>query len=128
LEIRMDISGQTPTPKPPPASIIPFLNLAKKRSEERMKATGKYRPSTMTVDGIEYVFYLEEDGRTNFRPARKEDEWVAIGGGGEGARPIKRRYSGGLEIPADISGFGEYYDTNARDRSGNGGGADKTSE
>ena len=122
----MDISGQpVSVPKPPPAFIIPFLDLAKKRSEERAKASGRKQP-TMTVDGIEYVFYLEEDGRTNFRPVGKEDEWNAIGGGG--ARPVKQRYSGGLEIPRDISGFGEYFDEDARDRGCDGSGNDKTPE
>jgi len=128
----MDISGQTQTPQPPPAFFGPFLKISKQRSAERAKAAGKYREPTMTVDGIEYLFYTEANGSTNFRPVRKDDEWVAIGEGAggpaAGTRPIKRRYSGGLEIPTDISGFGEYYDTNARDRSGNGGGADKTSE
>lgn len=125
----MDISGQdqpVSVPKPPPAYIIPFLDLAKKRSEERAKAQGKYKQPTMTVDGIEYVFYLEEDGRTNFRPVRKEDEWTAIGGGG--VKPVKQRYSGGLEIPRDISGFGEYFDEDARDRGCDGSGNDKTPE
>ena len=137
VKSEMDISGQVCVsvpplgegltgPKPPPAFIIPFLDLAKKRSEERAKAQGKYKQPTMTVDGIEYVFYIEEDGRTNFRPVGKEDEWNAIGGGG--VKPVKQRYSGGLEIPRDISGFGEYFDEDARDRGCDGSGNDKTPE
>ena len=51
----------------PPPGMTALLAVMKERMIAKQKAEGRYREPVMIVDGKEYVFYTDKDGRTNFR-------------------------------------------------------------
>jgi len=83
----------------PPPGMTAFLAVMKERMIAKKKAEGRYREPVMIVDGKEYVFYTDKDGRTNFRI--NETAWSA-------SEPIgdESDRRGGSEAESGTSGSG----------------------
>lgn len=109
----------------PPPGITAHLAAMKERVIQKRKSEGRYAEPVMNVGGKDYVFYLDKDGRTNFRLAG--EEWQPVGETEQSANPIGGGGPGGSGDGQATSGLECDNRETSTDGSGTGSGNDSSS-